>query len=118
MDRQQEIRARLKKILLKSVRKPTENLTSNERKALKQLHEENNLIIRPADKGRCIVVMDKLDYVNKVKSMLSDAETYEVLREDPTKKSRRNEQVAEEMQRTRTPREKLYQLLMCTKGYL
>ena len=56
-DRQQKIRKTMRKLLLKA--KPVENITFK-RKALKGLRNEKNIIIRPADKGRWIVVVDKL----------------------------------------------------------
>ena len=79
---------------------------------MKQLHEEKNLIIRPADKGRCIVVMDKLDDVNKVKSILSDGETYKVLREDPTKKMQEKMNKLLKKCKQQGHLKKLYQLLV------
>ena len=40
-------------------------------------------MIRPADKGRAKVVMDKTGYEEKVNIMLNDAHTYEKLQADP-----------------------------------
>ena len=42
---------------------------------MKEFHEERNLVTRPADKGRYIVVLGKSDYVKKVMSLLRDTET-------------------------------------------
>ncbi|XP_043926780.1 vomeronasal type-2 receptor 26-like [Protopterus annectens] len=51
-----------------------DNLTTMERQALKGLKTNNDIIIRPADKGGLIVVMDRSYYLETMKSMLlSDA---------------------------------------------
>ena len=65
------------------------------------------------------MVMDKLDYVNKVNSVCctSDAETYEVMREDPTKKMQvKMNKLLKKCKEQGYLEKKLYQLLMCTKG--
>jgi len=57
-------------------------------------------MILPVDKGKATVVLHKDDYKTKVKLMLSDSRTYEVLKKDPTPtrqhfiqaKARRNNQ--------------------------
>ena len=41
------------------------NLTKDERQALKRLRNDNDILILPADKGRVTVVMDKTDYHDK-----------------------------------------------------
>ncbi|XP_072022071.1 uncharacterized protein [Amphiura filiformis] len=40
--------------------------------------------VLPADKGRCTVVIDKSDYVNKANDLLSDTKVYQPLKRDPT----------------------------------
>lgn len=55
-----------------------DNLTKKERHALKELKETNDLIIKKADKGSTLVVMDKVFYRDKL--ILQDhlyTETYE-----------------------------------------
>jgi hypothetical protein len=37
----------------------TDNLTQAERSALRDIQERDNIIIKPADKGSAVVVMDK-----------------------------------------------------------
>ena len=39
---------------------------SNQRLALKSLQSDTNIIILPADKGNAIVVIDKVEYSNKL----------------------------------------------------
>ena len=43
--------------------KTPDNLDKEERTAIKTLKQNKNIIIKPADKGAAIVVMDKTDYV-------------------------------------------------------
>ena len=60
------------------------NITVEEKLALKELREEEDLIIINADKGRCTVLMDKDDYDKKMFNLLSDENTYTKLKKDPT----------------------------------
>ena len=60
------------------------NLTKDERQALKRLRNDNDILILPADKGRVTVVMDKTDYHDKMDELVNDKQTYEVLKRDPT----------------------------------
>ena len=41
-----------------------DNLTKQERRALKQLQEDQDVVIRKADKGNALVLMDKDYYLN------------------------------------------------------
>ncbi|CAF2674932.1 unnamed protein product, partial [Rotaria sp. Silwood2] len=45
---------------------------SHETHALKQLKEDRSSVILKADKGNVIVIMDKTDYMNKIKELLDD----------------------------------------------
>ena len=47
-------------------------------------------LVLSADKGNCVVVMDKQQYHDKALSMLNDKSTYAVLNSDPTSKTQRN----------------------------
>lgn len=53
-------------------------------KALRQLHNNANIIIKKGDKGAGIVVMDRVDYQNKIEDMLKDTDTYTELEKDIT----------------------------------
>ena len=44
-------------------------------------------MILPADKGKCVVILDKEEYSNKVNMMLSDERTYRKLIRDPTQET-------------------------------
>ncbi len=74
---------------LRGVKLPKSNVTSEERKALGELQKEKSITILPADKGKATVVMDSSEYEQKVKDMLSDTKTYEVLKSDPTNKCKK-----------------------------
>ena len=52
--------------------------------ALKRLKNDDNIVILPADKGRVTLVMDKTDYFDKMDALVSDKQTYEELKRDPT----------------------------------
>ncbi|KAI5692681.1 hypothetical protein M8J77_022402 [Diaphorina citri] len=68
----------------KKVSPRSQNITKNEKLAIKQLRENNDIIIRPADKGGKTVVMDKADYTQKMTSILNSND-YEIIPGDPTK---------------------------------
>jgi len=56
------------------------------RQALGNLAKNKDITILPADNGKATVIMDTEDYELKVKEMLDDKRTYEVLKSDPTLK--------------------------------
>ncbi|XP_072033096.1 uncharacterized protein [Amphiura filiformis] len=74
---------------LKSSKVPEQNVTKEERKAIKDLKKAEDIIILPADKGKSTVVLDRVDYDEKVNTMLGDKKTYEELPNDPTAKYKR-----------------------------
>ena len=49
--------------ILREAKAPPSNLTMKERKAIKTLKENDEIVIVPADKGKCTLTMDKDDYV-------------------------------------------------------
>ena len=63
-------------------------LKPNEIKALKSLKKNKNIIIKPADKGATVVVMDKDSYINEGERQLSDNKYYRRLEQPihPTKR--------------------------------
>ena len=58
------------------------NLTKQERKALMELKKRKDIIIKEADKGSAVVVMDKDRYINESKRQLGDENVYKQLNED------------------------------------
>ena len=58
--------------VLQSSKAPRSNLPSHLRKATKELREDRDIVILPADKGNATVVMDRVEYVEKINEMLND----------------------------------------------
>ena len=72
-----------------SIKRVHDNLTRSERKALQSLKQriaENEIEIKPSDKGSATVVMSYNDYVKEEKRQLSDTRFYQPLQKDPTSK--------------------------------
>ena len=44
---------------------------------MRGLAEDHNIIIKPANKGSCVVVWDRRDYIAGADRQLNDNETYE-----------------------------------------
>ena len=61
-----------------------DNLSKEERSALYSLKERDDIVIKPADKGSAVVVMDKSDYIQEAERQLSDNRFYKKLDSDPT----------------------------------
>ncbi len=60
------------------------NLRRSERAALQQLAQNHELVIRKADKGSCVVVEDRKDYIRDGLAHLADRDVYVELQDDPT----------------------------------
>ncbi|XP_064479666.1 uncharacterized protein LOC135392983 [Ornithodoros turicata] len=67
-----------------SNRKPQSNLSPAEHRSLSDLQRRGDLVIKKADKGGAIVVMNKTDYINEGIRQLSCTTFYKVLEADPT----------------------------------
>lgn len=63
--------------------KKCQNFSMN-KKGLKSLCGRKDLIVRPADKGGGIIVMNKSDYISEMPRILSDQDTYAELPSNPT----------------------------------
>ena len=55
---------------------PRSNVSKGERQAIDELKKLKDTVILPADKGKATVVLDKEEYMSKVKLVLSDTKTY------------------------------------------
>ena len=55
-----------------SDRKPSENLTFSEFKALKHLSKNQYIVIQKADKGNTAVILDKWSYIRAIEDILND----------------------------------------------
>ena len=62
----------------------TQNLSLSERKALRELKCNSDLVINKADKGSTIVVQDRSEYIRCALEHLNDPYTYRVLDGNPT----------------------------------
>ncbi|XP_053087907.1 uncharacterized protein LOC117596799 isoform X1 [Pangasianodon hypophthalmus] len=56
-----------------------DNLTATERRALKELQTNRDIIIKPADKGSAIVIMDKQQYLLEANRQLNNTNHYTLL---------------------------------------
>ena len=79
----EQARTRITGLLAKS-RPPPSNLHPTEYKALKNLKADETIVIAPTDKRNATMVMDLSDYDRKIKELLADTDTYEILPRDPT----------------------------------
>ena len=62
-----------------------ENFTAKDREALKELSSNQNIIIKEADKGSGIVLMDRDRYITEGLRQLNDVSTYRKLDSDPSR---------------------------------
>lgn len=69
-----------------NVSKLHNNLTAEQRAALKALASDESIVIKPADKGGALVVLDSEEYKEACEQTLSNADFYEELPSDPTAK--------------------------------
>lgn len=60
------------------------NLSKKEKVALEQLSTNHDIVIKPADKGGAIVILNAVDYISEAERQLSDATFYKALPSDPT----------------------------------
>nr|XP_054924765.1 uncharacterized protein LOC129383853 [Dermacentor andersoni] len=113
-----EARSRAIGVVSKVARTNPTTLPAAETSALKRLQENENIVILAADKGNATVVLDRVDYINKINGLLMDTSTYAKLAKDPTKK------VESELQKLLTEvfkfvppeRKNLYYRLLCHNG--
>ena len=79
---------------VKHARKP--NLTRKQLCSLRELSENSDIVIKKANKGSAVVVMNTTDYLREGYRQLSDTKFYTKLEHDPT------EEVAEKVTKTLT----------------
>ena len=60
-----------------------DNITVKENEAIKSLRNDDSIVIVSADKGRAAVVMDKVEYEQKITEHLSDKLTYKSVTTNP-----------------------------------
>ncbi|CAN7943058.1 unnamed protein product, partial [Ixodes hexagonus] len=62
------------------------NLSKREQQVLNNLKSREDIIIRPADKGGGIVVMNRADYIGEASRQLDNVDFYQRLPDDPTQR--------------------------------
>ena len=60
-------------------------LSKDEWKALTDLRNDDSIIITKPDKGNGVVIISRLDYLNKMKHLISDTTKFKELQHNPTK---------------------------------
>ena len=71
--------------ILKNPGRIESNVSKEELNALDDLRKDDSIEILPADKGRCVVVLDKTEYHQKCEALLNDTKTYKRLgKRNPT----------------------------------
>ena len=80
----QELRAEVN-ILLKRAKPPKNNISRGEKKALKDLREDQDRMVLMVDKGVAMVVMERKEYQEKVEGLLTTS-AYRAISTDPTNK--------------------------------
>ena len=53
------------------------NLSQEEWRAIRTLADDRSIVIKKADKGSCIVVWDRADYLREAEKQLSDKKVYQ-----------------------------------------
>ena len=80
----EELRGEIKSII-KKIPPPKSNNTKEEHQAIQQLKKDNTRMVLTADKGMCLVVVEKEDYLKKSEELLLKP-TYKILPSDRTTK--------------------------------
>ena len=60
-------------------------LSKDEWRALSDLRSDNSIIITKPDKGNGVVIVNRLDYLRKMKQLISDNSKFKQLKNNPTK---------------------------------
>jgi len=79
--------------LRNSTPEATQNITRQQLAADRTLQQDPTITVVPADKGKAVVVMDTVEYREKVRTLLSDEETYTKItdkRRNPTSRLEKN----------------------------
>ena len=64
-----------------------DNMSKDERKALKELQSDASIVVLPADKGRSTVILNREDYLEKCMDHINNG-PYQLLKKDPTTKKK------------------------------
>ena len=66
-------------LTLQNSKPPNDNLSKDERKALKELQSDTLIVILPADKGRSTVILNREDYLEKCMNHINNG-PYQLLK--------------------------------------
>ncbi|XP_068135476.1 uncharacterized protein [Hyperolius riggenbachi] len=77
-------RKRIKLEILDKQKQTLYNLNTQERKAILSLKSNDNIVIKPADKGGAVVILDKSSYIQEANRQLSNNTYYKRLETNPT----------------------------------
>ena len=66
------------------------NISHAQRKALNDLKDDDDIIIKPADKGGATIIMDKNYYESEINKLLGNTDFYKQLDDDPYKKVKKD----------------------------
>ena len=64
--------------------KSCNNLTKNERTSMKELCEREDIVIKKADKGGAVVIVDVKDHIKEAEQQPNNTENYRKLRRPDT----------------------------------
>lgn len=70
--------------MLRKSRPPKPNMPVGELRALRELRNNRDVLVLPADKGNATVIVDTIDYENKIAQLLNDEATYKKVNYNPT----------------------------------
>ena len=104
---------------ISKARPPPMNMLPQECHAIKNLQKDDSIVVLPADKGRATVVMDVVEYYQKMNSLLTDSKTYKKLTKEPTPSLERmmNEMLLQ-LKKSRSITSSLDDKLRCSAGHL
>ena len=80
----EELRGEIK-LIIKKIPPSKPNISKDEHQAIQQLKKDTTRMVLTADKGVCLVVVDKEDYIKKSEELLLKP-AYKILPSDPTAK--------------------------------
>ena len=69
---------------INKARPPPVNMLPQECHTIKSLQKDDSILVLPVDKGQVTVVIDVVEYDQKMNSLLTDSKTYKKLTKDPT----------------------------------
>ena len=72
-------------LTLQNSKPPKDNLSKDERKALKELQSDTSVVYLPADKGRSTIILNRRDYLEKCIDHINNG-PYQLLNKDTTTK--------------------------------